>query len=395
MRAVSSHKLPGGIWALGMVSLFMDIASEMVHGLLPVFLVAVLGASMTTVGLLEGVSEALVLVTKTLSGPLSDHLGRRKRIVVVGYALSAASKLLFALSGSIAGVVVARLADRTGKGIRGAPRDALIADLTRPEVRGRAFGLRQALDTVGAVIGPLAAMGLMVLFLGRYNSVFWVAVIPALASVGTLVLLVREPTSLRARSSGRRSWMDLKEFPAAFWEVVALGALFQLARFSEAFLIVRATDLGLKLSLAPLVLIAMNVVFAVTSYPAGHLSDRVPRIRLLWAGLLLLVGADFLLAFAADLTGVFAGIALWGLHLGLTQGTLAALVADTCPSDRRGAAYGVFNLFSAGALFLASGTAGVLWDRLGPRATFVTGGLFAAASLLLASGYRRPSSSSH
>ncbi|HEX5037291.1 MAG TPA: MFS transporter [bacterium] len=384
MTAESDHdiRLPRDIWALGMGSLFMDTSSETIHGLLPVFLVSVLGASVTSVGILEGLAEAAALVFKVISGPVSDRLPRRKPLVVLGYAMAALSKPLFALAGSVPVVYTARLFDRMGKGIRGAPRDALVADIVPPRLRGRAFGLRQSLDTVGAFLGPLLAVLLMKLTNGDYRTVFWLATIPAVLCVGTMVFGVREKTRETGWSNGRLRFRDLKKFSAAFWFVSGAGALFQLARFSEAFLILRAKDFGLSLSFAPLILIVMNIVYALSAYPFGHLSDRIPREAFLKAGLVVLCLSDAALGFAGGLVPVFCGVALWGLHLGLTQGTLSALVADTCPPEDRGTAYGLFNLFSAAALLSASAVAGVLWDRVGAKATFLTGAAFSISSLL-------------
>lgn len=377
-------KLPREIWALGFVSLLMDMASETVHGLLPVFLVTVLGASVTSVGVLEGLAEATALVVKVFSGPFSDWLGKRKPIVVAGYAMGALSKPLFAIANSVTLFYGARIFDRIGKGIRGAPRDALVADIAPPELRGRAFGLRQSLDTVGAFLGPIFAIILMWATQNNYRTVFWVATIPGLLSVAVLLMGVHERESQNPISNGRKlKFRDVKKFHAAFWLVAGAGAVFQLARFSEAFLILRAKDLGLGLEFAPAVLIIMNIVYALSSYPIGHLSDRVKREWFLLAGLLVLCLSDLVLGFGSSLFSVFLGIALWGLHMGLTQGTLAALVADNCPPELRGTAYGLFNLLSAVALLLASSIAGVLWDKVGAKSTFMTGAGFSLLSFLI------------
>lgn len=375
-------KLPRGIWALGFVSLFMDTSSEIVHGLLPVFLVSVLGASMTSVGVLEGLAEAATLIAKVFSGPFSDWLGRRKPLVVIGYTMGAVSKPLFALAGSVSIVFGARLFDRIGKGIRGAPRDALVADIAPPELRGRAFGLRQSLDTIGAFLGPMLAIALMALTQNDFRTIFWLATIPGVLSVCVLLFGVREEKTDRKEAVRRIQFEDLKELPSSFWLVAGAGALFQLARFSEAFLILRAQDLGLGLELAPLVLIVMNIVYALSSYPVGHLSDRMRREWFLLWGILVLAFSDLALGFADGPYIAFLGVVLWGLHMGLTQGTLAALVADTCGSYLRGTAYGVFNLFSAISLLFASIVAGFLWDRFGAKITFFFGAGFSILSLL-------------
>lgn len=380
---IEDYKLPRGIWALGFVSLFMDTSSEIVHGLLPIYLVSILGASVTTLGALEGTAEATVLILKVFSGPFSDWLGRRKPLVLLGYGMGAISKPLFALAGSVPVVFGARLFDRMGKGIRGAPRDALVADIAPPSLRGRAFGLRQSLDTVGAFLGPMLAIALMWLTEGDYRVVFWLATIPGILSVSLLVFGVKEEGAVRQKAANRRIHLkDLKAFSSSFWFVAGAGALFQLARFSEAFLILRAKDFGLGFEFAPFVLIIMNIVYALSAYPVGHFSDRWRREWFLLGGLLVLCLSDLVLGFGTSLTSTFIGVMLWGLHMGLTQGILAALVADTCPPERRGTAYGFFNLFSAGALLLASIVAGILWDKIGPQATFLAGAGFALLSLL-------------
>jgi len=367
-------RLPAGIWALGFVSLLMDVSSEMIHSLLPVFLVSGLGASMLAVGLIEGAAEATALIVKVFSGAWSDWLGRRKPLAVLGYGLGAASKPLFALADSAGLVLGARLADRIGKGMRGAPRDALVADLVEPEMRGAAYGLRQSLDTVGAFLGPLVAIGLMLLWANDFHAVFWVAVIPGVLSVALLAFGVREPdrppATARINPIRRES---LRQLPRAYWWVVGVGALFTLARFSEAFLVLRAQQGGLAIAWVPLVLIFMNLVYSLGAYPFGKLADRMSHRKLLAIGLVVLVLADVALAAADRGPLLWAGIALWGLHMALTQGLLATMVADTSPAPLRGTAFGVFNLASGLALLVASGLAGLLWDRLGGASTFVAG----------------------
>jgi MFS family permease len=376
-------RLPGSIWALGFVSLFMDISSEMIHALLPVFLVTVLGASTVTVGLIEGIGEATASISKLFSGWLSDRLGKRKALTVLGYGLGALSKPLFALAPTPSWVLVARFSDRVGKGIRGAPRDALVGDLAPPEVRGAAYGLRQSLDTVGAFAGPLLAMALMALFADDFRLVFWIAVVPGLMAVAILVVAVREPARRRPAGEERAPirWADLGRLGSLLWGVVAIGTVLTLARFSEAFLILRAQGAGLPLSLVPLVLVVMNVVYAASAYPVGAWSDRHDRRLMLAAGFVVLILADIVLAFASGIWTVMLGIGLWGLHMGMTQGLLAALVADTAPVDLRGTAFGVFNLASGAALLLASLIAGVLWEAVGPSATFLAGAAFTALGL--------------
>jgi len=382
-RRRARRQLPGSIWALGVVSLFMDVSSEMIHGLLPVFLVTVLGASAATVGLIEGIGEATASISKLFSGWISDRLGKRKALTVVGYGIAALSKPLFAIAQSSGWVLAARFSDRIGKGIRGAPRDALLSELTPPGLSGAAFGLRQSLDTVGAFAGPMLAIGLMMLFHGDFRRVFWCALIPALAAVAVLVLAVREPPS-SARLAVQRpvGWGEMCRLGGRrYWMVVGVSAVLTLARFSEAFLILRARNAGLNIVLAPLVLVVMNVIYAGSAYPIGALSDRVDRRLLLAAGFAVLVLADAVLAFAPGLTLVMLGVGLWGLHMGMTQGLLAALVADTAPPPLRASAFGVFNFVSGVALLLASALAGFLWQLVGPYATFICGAALATLGL--------------
>ncbi len=376
-------KIPRAIWALGFVSLLMDVSSELIHSLLPVFMVSALGASALTVGLIEGAAEATALIVKVFSGVLSDYWGRRKSLAVLGYGLGALSKPLFAAATGVGLVVTARLLDRVGKGIRGAPRDALVADIAPPEVRGAAFGLRQSLDTVGAFLGPLLAIGLMIAWSNDFQAVFRVAVIPAFLAVALLVVGVQEPArkSIAIRTNPIRR-ENLRRLGAAYWWVVVIGAIFTLARFSEAFLVLRALEGGLPIAFAPLVLIGMNLVYAVSAYPFGRLSDRISRGTLLALGLLLLIAADTVLAHSSHWAWIWAGISLWGLHLGVTQGLLATMVADAAPVDLRGTAYGFFNLTSGIAMLLASALAGLLWDQLGSSFTFLAGGIFSAIALV-------------
>ncbi len=374
-------RVPRTVWTLGFVSLCMDLSSELVHGLLPVFMTAVLGASMLAVGVVEGIAEATASIVKLFSGVLSDRLGRRKPLVVLGYALAAASKPLFPLAGSVPLVLVARFMDRVGKGIRGAPRDALIADVTPAEVRGAAYGLRQALDTVGAVLGPLAAIGLMILLASDIRAVLWVAVVPAILSVVVLVLFVREPPATSIAHANPLSRTALGELTLRYWFVVALGAVFTLARFSEAFLVLRAQDLGMALALVPIVLVVMNLAYTAIAYQAGVAADQGHRNHLLLWGLIALIAADLVIASFASLAALFAGVVLWGAHMGLTQGLLSALVADTAPAPLRGTAFGVFHLVSGVALLAASVLAGWLWSEHGAAATFYAGAAFAATAL--------------
>lgn len=376
------RQIPSGIWILGFVSMLMDISSELIHSLLPVFLVSVMGASAFTVGLIEGVSEASALIVKVFSGTLSDYLGKRKMLAAIGYGLGALSKPLFAIASTTGAVFTARFVDRIGKGIRGAPRDALVADLAPAEVRGAAYGLRQSLDTVGAFTGPLLAVGLMLLWSNDFRAVFWVAVIPGVLAVALLIFGVREPEQRpREKRSNPIHWRQIKRLRGAYWWVVVIGAIFTLARFSEAFLILRAQQGGLPLAWIPLVLVAMNLVYSISAYPFGRLSDRMSHTKLLAFGLVVLIGADLVLAYADSWNVVFLGVALWGLHMGITQGLLATMVADTAPADLRGTAFGFFNLFSGLMMLAASALAGLLWDQLGASFTFFAGVFFCVIAL--------------
>jgi MFS family permease len=376
--------IPRGIWVLGFVSMLMDISSEMVHSLLPMFLVGSLGVSVLVVGIIEGLAEACALIVKVFSGTLSDYLGRRKGLAVLGYALGAVTKPLFAIASGPGLIITARLVDRVGKGIRGAPRDALVADIAPPEVRGAAFGLRQSLDTVGAFTGPLLAVGLMLLWANDFRAVFWVAVIPGVLSVLLLMVGVREPErQADTPRSNPINRANMRRLSAAYWWVVGIGAVFTLARFSEAFLVLRAQQLGVAMAWVPLVMVAMNVVYAASAYPFGWLSDRISHTRLLVAGLLVLVLADAVLATSTDWVSLLLGVALWGVHMGMTQGLLATMVADTAPADLRGTAFGLFNLVSGVAMLIASVLAGWLWDKHGAASTFVAGAVFALSALLL------------
>jgi MFS family permease len=383
-RGHSPAQIPRGVWVLGFVSMLMDISSEMIHALLPVYLVTVMGASMLTVGFIEGIAEATASITKIFSGALSDWLGKRKLLAAIGYGLAAFTKPVFPLAPTVGWLVAARFVDRIGKGIRGAPRDALISDISPVQMRGASFGLRQSLDTVGAFVGPLLAIGLMWWTADNFEAVFWIAVIPAFLSLALILLAVEEPE--RPPGSGRTgnplSVAAIKRLGPVYWRVVTVGVVFTLARFSEAFLILRAQNVGLSLMWVPAVLVGMNVVYALSAYPAGVLSDRLNRKGLLAAGLVLLAGADLALALMPNLGGIAIGVALWGLHMGFTQGLFATLVADASPPELRGTAYGYFNLLTGLAMLAASVIAGALWDTYGAAGTFFAGLVFALVALL-------------
>jgi len=377
--------VPATVWTLGFVSLLMDVSSELVHSLLPVFLTTVLGASAVDVGLIEGIAEATAAIAKVFSGAWSDRIGKRKLLVGIGYGLSALTKPIFPLAGTAWEVLAARFVDRIGKGIRDAPRDALIADITPSAVRGAGYGIRQALDTVGAFVGPLSAVALMALYADNFRAVFWWALLPASLAVLLIVIGVREPDGTRA--TAQRGWpvrkAELRRMPAAFWVVIAIGVVFALARFSEAFLLLKAQAEGLALALIPLVLVWMNLVYAIAATPAGILSDKIGRVYVLLCGLGALLLADLALAFIPGLGGVVIGVGLWGLYLGFSQGLLSALVADTAPEDLRGTAFGLFNLVTGGALLAASVVAGWLWSDFGPTATFSAGAVFSGLAILI------------
>ncbi len=375
-------QIPRGIWMLGFVSMFMDISSEIIHSLLPMFLVTSLGASAMMVGLIEGVAEATTPIVKIFSGALSDYLRNRKWLAVIGYGVGALSKPLFALAPTAGIVLTVRVADRIGKGVRGAPRDALVADITPPHLRGAAYGLRQALDTVGAFLGPLLAVVLMLLWADNFRLVFWVAVIPGLIAVALLIFGIKEPEhQTTAKRINPLRLDNLKKLTRQYWWVVFIGAVFTLARFSEAFLVLRAMQGGIPIALVPLVMVAMNLVYSISAYPFGKLADSMSHTRLLAIGLVVLIAADLVLAHGNHWTIVLLGVALWGLHMGLTQGLLATMVAHTAPADLKGTAFGLFNLMSGVAMLIASVVAGELWDRMGAATTFYAGAGFCLLTL--------------
>jgi MFS family permease len=377
--------IPRTVWTLGFVSLFMDLSSELVHSLLPVFLVSTLGASVMTVGLIEGVSEAATLVAKVFSGALSDFFRRRKGLILLGYGMGVLTKPLFPLAMSAETVFAARFLDRIGKGIRGAPRDALVADVAPPAIRGACFGLRQSMDTVGAFLGPLLAILMMFLLANDIRQVLWFAVLPAFVTVLLIVFGIEDPKNESSRnrfhSPIRRD--ALRRFSGEYWWIVAIGAIFALARFSEAFLILRAQQVGFSVAWVPLVMVVMSMIYSLSAYPAGILSDRMNRRSVLATGLLLLMLADLLLAWANSPVIVLLGVALWGLHMGLTQGIFAAMIADVTPPELKGTAFGLFNLASGLFMLLASAIAGGVWDRHGAAMTFYAGAAFSVAAFVM------------
>ncbi len=379
---IPQSRLPAGIWVLGFVSMLMDVSSEMIHSLLPVYLISVLGVSAVTIGFIEGAAEATAQITKIFSGALSDYLGKRKGLAILGYGLSAVTKPIFALAPGVGWILTARLTDRVGKGIRGAPRDALVADLVPSSMRGAAYGLRQSLDTLGALAGPLIAVGLMLLWANDYQAVFWVAAIPAVLAVSLLMFGVREPgrpvTELRRNPISRDA---LRQLDRPYWWVVILGAVFTLARFSEAFLLLRAQSNGLAIAWLPIVLVTMNLAYAVSAYPFGKLADRFNHQHLLMIGLCLLIIADLILALGDHWLWTLCGSVVWGFHMGMTQGLLATMVANAAPKFLRGTAFGFFNLVSGIALLVASVLAGLLWQYGGPALTFYGGAGFCIVTL--------------
>ncbi len=379
----SLRRMPSGIWILGLVSLLMDISSEMIHSLLPLFMVTTLGAGTVAVGIVEGLAESLALVVKVFSGTLSDYLGRRKGLALFGYAVGALTKPLFAIAPDIETLLTARLLDRVGKGVRGAPRDALVADIAPAHLRGAAFGLRQSLDTVGAFLGPLLAVGLMLLWADDFRAVFWVAVVPGMMAVALLLFGIQEPESRQTTNRANPITRDnFARLGSAYWRVVGIGSVFTLARFSEAFLVLRAQQGGIPIAFIPLVMVAMNLVYAASAYPFGKLSDRVHHQTLLTLGLSVLVAADLVLAMNDHWSVILAGVALWGIHMGMTQGLLATMIADVAPTDLRGTAYGCFHLACGLAMLIASLLAGFLWDRLGAAFAFYAGACFALLAII-------------
>lgn len=382
-RFATLSRIPKGVWVLGGVSLLMDVSSEMIHSLLPLFMATTLGASVIIIGIIEGVAEATALILKVFSGVISDYVGKRKGLALLGYGLGALSKPLFAIAPTSGVVFSARMIDRVGKGIRGAPRDARVADVTPPEIRGAAYGLRQSLDTIGAFLGPLLAVALMFLWNNDFQSIFWVAAIPAVLSIALLGFGLKEPrTAVVQKRTNPLRRENLKKLSAAYWWVVAIGSIFTLARFSEAFLVLRAQQMAIPLFAIPLVMVAMNLVYSLTAYPFGKLSDSMSHSRMLQWGLLVLIAADIVLALSSHWSTLLAGVALWGIHMGMTQGLLAAMVAHTAPPELRGTAFGMFNLMSGIALLLASAGAGVLWEVLGAASTFYAGAIICVVTLV-------------
>lgn len=382
-RFSTLNRIPKGVWVVGGVSMLMDISSEIIHSLLPLFMATTLGASVILIGLIEGLAEATALIIKVFSGAISDYLGKRKGLALLGYGLGAASKPLFAIASSSGMILGARMIDRVGKGIRGAPRDALVADVTPPQLRGAAFGLRQSMDTIGAFLGPLLAMVLMLLWNDDFRAIFWIAVIPGVLAVALLFFGLKEPqTPVTHRRTNPIKKENLRRLGKNCWWVVGLGAVFTLARFSEAFLVLRAQQAGIPLALIPLVMVAMNLLYFASAYPFGKLSDAMSHTTLLQLGLMVLIAADVVLALSSHWAGILCGVALWGVHMGMTQGLMAAMIAKTAPADLRGTAFGIFSLVSGIGLLMASLGAGVIWEVWGSEYTFLAGALFCIVTLI-------------
>ena len=378
-----SGAIPRQVWVLGFVSLLMDVSSEIVQTLLPLYLVAGLGASAVTVGFVEGFSIAVAMVTRLSSGFLSDWFGNRKFLAALGYGLAAISKPLFPLADSLFWIVGAKFLDRVGKGIRAAPRDALIADITPAEIRGASFGLRKSLDTVGGFVGPIAAIGLMLWTGGSFSTIFWIAVIPAFLAVGLLVACVKEPDVPAARKKGAA--LNLKDavlLNRANWVVILVSSILAIARFSEAFLLLRSQQVGFSIAWVPATMVIMHLVYGLAAYPVGMLSDRIGRNVMLGISLLFLLAGDLVLAYTATIPFLILGIVLWGLHMGFSQGILATLIADTAPSHLRGTAFGVFSLTTGILALVGNLAAGALWDQQGAQATFLMGALLSGAAIM-------------
>ena len=380
MNRKNRTPLPRTVWVLGFVSLFMDLSSEIYHSLLPAFVTIVLGLPATALGAVDGVAEATANFAKLFSGRLSDRSRRRKPWVMGGYGLAALSKPLFPLASNLATLVAARFADRIGKGIRGSPRDAMVADETPPEIRGRAFGLRQALDTAGALLAPLVAIGLMALFLNNIRKVFWVAIIPAGVSFLLTWLALREPEHHLTIAKKPPFFSGFRELNSETKRLIAVGFLFTLARFSEGFLILKGIEIGLPEMWSPLTLALFNLAYVALAYPAGSLSDRMSPKTILITGIVVLVAGNIVLAMTSSFAGLVIGVALWGAHMALTQGIFSRMIADSAPEQLRATSFGAFWFVSGIASLLASLAAGMLWDREGSSATFLTSALVAAAA---------------
>lgn len=382
-RPAIKIRIPRTVWVLGFVSLLMDISSEMIHALFPLFMAGTLGASAIWIGLVEGIGEGTALIAKVFSGVVADRFGHKKRLVFAGYFLGVISKPVFALAGSMPVVLAARFFDRIGKGLRGAPRDAIVADVTDESIRGAAYGLRQSLDAAGAFVGPLLATLLLLLWTEELRSIFWIALIPGAACLA-LILFGVEDNVTPTVNTKHIAWKDLKiVITPAFVQLVILGTLFSLARFSNAFIVLRAADIGIEHAWIPMTVVLMNIAFSLSSYPFGKLADKLNPMKLLALSMVLLALANLLFAYAANYRILAAGIVLFGMHLGATQGIFSTIISEIAPSEVRATAFGIFNFFSGLALLASGLVAGSLWEYMGAQYCFGVGVVFALITLCL------------
>ncbi len=378
------------VWILGLVSLFTDFGTKAIQSILPLFLVSVLGANVSIIGLIEGIAESTASILKLFSGALSDYWGRRKELAILGYGLSTAIIPLFALANSPLWVLVARFGDRLGKGIRVAPRNALVADVTPIEQRGAAYGLRQTLDTIGAFSGPLVATIILLISGQNFRLVFWVALVSGIISVCLLVKGIRETPSSKEKRSKLIQWDTFQQLGRNYWVLVLAATLFNLGHFSDAFLLLKAQHIGIANAWIPLSMIVMNFSYMLSAYPLGLLSDRMGRKQLLvvafWLFSLVYLG----FAWVQQPQQIWGLFALYGVYLGMSQGILLALVADVTPSELRGTGFGVINLVIGIILLPANLLAGFVWETANPQIPFLLGSFLAIlASFILLLGVRQ------
>ena len=381
----STRALPPLVRALALVSLLTDAASEMIYPLLPVFVTTVLGGSPAMLGLLEGAAESTAALVKLGSGALSDRIGRFTPIVLIGYAIASVTRPFMGVAQSVHQVIGLRLIDRVGKGIRGAPRDALLAASVEPAVRGRAFGYHRAADHLGAVIGPVVAWLLLQQLHLTLRTVFVLSVIPGLLAVLTIVIAVRDPatTSVRVPTApALPSPRDVVAMPRRFWAVLAVLLLFTLGNSTDAFLLLRAQQLGVPIAMLPLLWAAHHVVKSASSVPCGALSDRVGRRRVMLLGWTLYALVYLGFAYASSAMHAWLLFLVYGLYFGLVEGAEKALIADLAPPDRRGTAFGWYNAAMGVAALPASLLLGTVWTLRGPTAAFSVGAVIAAAALV-------------
>ena len=384
-RVSGRPPIPRNVWILGFISLFMDLSSEIYHALLPAFITIALGLPATALGAIDGIAEATANFSKLFSGRFSDRSLKRKPWVMAGYGIAAVSKPLFPLAASAPAVMTARFFDRIGKGIRGAPRDAMLADESPPEIRGRAFGLRQTLDTIGALAAPLVAIGLMALFAGNIRSVFWIAIIPAAISFLLAALALREPEQHLAPLKRSPFFAGFRDLNKDTKRLLQVGFLFTLARFSESFLILKGIEVGLSGALSPLTLAMFNLAFVVLAYPAGALSDKMSPRAIIMVGIIVLIAGNLIFATTSGFSGLTLGAILWGAHMAMTQGIFSRMIADSAPEHLRATSFGAFWFVTGFATILASLGAGWLWDREGSSAVFLMSAAIAAAAFAMLS----------